>query len=231
MNNLDDIIPGLREVREIERQARALAFSGLTHTLLGIEIMPLTPFHRLGLQLIGNAYASGRTEEATAVDAFQFIWFLSETYAKRKERGRLRTFLARRGMMKHFVRLDRRAVHDAIRHYLRTQMQDMPEQTEDDTAPDYSDSIHWAAAEAGFWLNVHGGFTLETYLHTPYLVLQQLHRAWRANHPKQVRNPDGSIAPEYPVFRNTSERMVGLFHRANAAAIAAQLKAQTTRLP
>lgn len=87
LRELESIIPGLAETREIEQRNRALAFSGLTHTLRGIELMPITPFHRLGLQLVQNAYALGRSECATPVDSFQLLWFLSVAYQNRATLG------------------------------------------------------------------------------------------------------------------------------------------------
>ena len=56
-SNIEDVVPGLAEARRAERLNRALAFAGVTRTLAGVEILPMTPAHRLTLQLLGTAFA------------------------------------------------------------------------------------------------------------------------------------------------------------------------------
>lgn len=230
INDLERLIPGLAEARAAEQRNRALAFVGLTHTVAGIELVPMTPRHKLALQLVGNAYAVGRAAEASAVDSFQFLWCQSEAYAKRWDRLAWLSRMDRRRIAKIVKRSDHAELRAMISAYIYSQVHDFPEH-DNDESPDYRNSIHWAGIEAAFWINIHGGFTLESYMGTPYLVLQQLMRAYRANHPKRVQNQDGSWAIEHPTFNNGSDRIVGLFHRANSASIAAEILKQTTRLP
>jgi hypothetical protein len=228
---LEQAIPGLREARQDEQSNRALAFSGLTHTILGIEVCPLTPYHRLGLQLVGNAYAVRRAQDASFADSFQFLWFTSAAYSRRNSVSWWKTRRAKAAIVRLVSTHDPELLRFIIAKYIAHQMQDTPEGESAADAPDYSDSIHWMAWEAGFWMNVHGGFTFESYVRTPYLILQQLHRVYRANHPRTAHNPDGSWTPEYPTFINASDRVVGLFHRMKADRIADELLKNTTRIP
>jgi hypothetical protein len=86
------------------------------------------------------------------------------------------------------------------------------------------------ASEAGFWLSVHGGFTLESYLATPYLALQQLYRAWQVNNPVVTRDARGNVVVEEPQFINRSDALLGAWHRQHREAIAEAIRNQTVRL-
>jgi hypothetical protein len=227
---LEQAIPGLREARQDEQSNRALAFSGLTHTILGIEVCPLTPYHRLSLQLLNNAYASCRSDRATPEDSFQILWILSPKYAVRHELKWWQLRRERIALARAVGSTNRDQMRASIMSYIAMQLQDILEES-DGNRPDFTQSVHWMAAEATFWMNVHGGFTFESYQRTPYLVLQQLHRAWRCNHPKHVRNADGSYEAEPPTFINQSDRIAGLFYRAQASRISEIMRANNVRLP
>lgn len=225
---LEQIIPGLAEQRAGERANRARAFAGLTHTLCGVEVLALTPAHRLKLQLMRNAFTVPGAEPL-AGDVFVFLWILTPAAAwTLPGRGIAWNWLQSR--LRRHVRGLRLA--DAVRDvqtYLVGQLQDSPESSGDGT--DYSPWVHWMAAEASFWMNMHGGFTLETYQRTPYAVLQGMRRMWLVNHPNITRNSKGELEVEEPAFINQSDRIVGAWQKQHSEAIATMIRSQRERLP
>lgn len=225
-SNLEALVPGLVELRTQERTNRAFAFAGLTHTLCGVELMQMTPRHRLALQILRNCFV-GSTAEPLAGDVFTFLWVLSPHYSRQiTPASTVRQFFLRR----RAKRLNRGIAASEIRSYIVAQLQDLPESSTDEGF-DQSPWVHWVATDASWWLNVHGGFTLETYFQTPYLVLQQLYRGWRVNNPTVRVDKDGNVTVEDPHFINESDRLVGQWQRQFRDAAAAQIRAQTMRLP
>jgi hypothetical protein len=227
-NALENLIPGLAEQRGRERQNRALAFAGLTHTVCGREVLPLCPKHRLQLQLLRNAFTLYGTEPL-AGDIFVFLWVLSPAYAQGYVGRQIVWNWLQWRLRRHVARLPLAEAKREVQVYLVDQLQDAPESSGDGT--DYSPWIHWMAADAGFWLNVHGGFTMESYLNTPYLVLQQLRRMWHVNHPNMIRDSKGELQVEEPQFINHSDRLVGQWQRRHAEEISAIIRNQRERLP
>lgn len=226
--NLEAIVPGLAEARAGERLNRGLAFAGLTHTVCGVEVLPITPFHRIGLQLVQNPFAVRGEPNRAAVE--QFLWFLSPSYPGPGKQARIQARCRRWLLSRRLRRLPERAAVAAVWAYLAEQLQDSGEFRANDGA-DHSRWVHWAAFDASFWLCEHGGFTLEEYLHTPCLILQQLYRAWRVNNPRLVRSPDGSVTAEEPTFINASDGLAGRWHRSQQEQIVASILAQRDRLP
>ncbi len=240
--DLEKIVPGLAEERAKERINRALAFAGITHTVCGLEIMSLTPAHRLGLQLVGSAFVRGA--EPTYADSAQFLWYLSRDYAppepclageepeelKAIDAKNARLTRRRESIARHLATLNEHTAGLEIKVYLSSQLQDIPASAFDAESVDYSNWVHWVAMDVSFWLNVHGGFTIETYLRTPYLVLQQLYRAWQCNHPKTTRNPDGTYATEEPTFINRSDQLIGNWHAKQREEIAEFMRKPRDRL-
>lgn len=223
--NIEDVVPGLREARASERTNRALAFAFLTHSLLGVEVCAITPDHRLRLQLIRNAFVFAGVDPMPG-DVFQFLWCLSPRHAANA--GRFGWCEERR--IRRLARtVDLSIAARTIHTYMADQLQDAPEISDGALIPAHY--VHWMAAEASFWLNIHGGFTLETYRRTPYLVLQQLMRAWRCNHPRITQNEDGSSSVEEPNFINGSDRILGNWQRARNREIGEIIKRQRERLP
>ncbi len=219
--DLEKLIPGLEAQRGQERQNRALAFAGLTHTVCGREILPLTPGHRLTLQLLGNAFTQpGRA--ATLADVFVFLWVTSPHNVGGLEASRQQFFL--RQDVLGFNLADS---VESVYRYLVDQLQDAGGGG-DDTGKDQSAWVHWMAMDASFWMSEYG-FTLEQYQRTPYLVLQQLYRAWQCGHPDIERTKDGSVFVRDPIFVNASDRLVRGFHRENRERIKAWHLAQKTR--
>lgn len=227
MANLEQVVPGLAELREKERRNRALAFSGLTHTVCGVEVCPLTPKHRLQLQLLRNAFTAGATP--LAGDVFVFLWVLSPAATWTTPGRKIVWNWLQWRLRRHVSRLGIEAAAKEIKDYIASQLQDMPEDRSVDGSPDYSNDLHWMGSEAGFWLHRHGGFTLQTYLATPYLVLQQLFRAYQVSNPPVVSGPDGKLTVDYPMFINGSDRMAGEFHRMWMKQIAEYHRAQHER--
>lgn len=229
--SIEQLVPGLGELRARERQNRALAFAGLTHTLCGVEVMPLTPRHRLALQLLRNAFTVPGVEPL-AGDLFAFLWLLSPAYRSPGQGGRMAAAAAawqQWRLRRHVRRLSLSTAVREVRLYLVDQLQDSPESSGDGS--DFSPWVHWAAADAGFWLNIHGGFTLESYFATPYLVLQQLHRMWRINHPNITYDSRGYPQIEEPCFTNQSDQIVGAWHRQQSEAVADFIRNQRERRP
>jgi len=208
-------IPGVAEQRAQERQNRALAFAGITHTVCGREIMPMTPGHRLQLQLVKNAFAIHPMPAPSLADVFVFLWVLSPL-----NRGTdIESMRQQRFLREDVMQFDLRASVREIIAYMLDQMQDSNESSGE--GRDNSKWIHWCATEAEFWIAVHGGFTMEEYQRTPYLVLQQLLRAWKVNNPDMERKQDGSVLVRDPVFFNASDRLIGAWRRKNHDAIKA----------
>ncbi len=206
----EKVIPGLRERRTQERTNRALAFAGITHTVCGREILPLTPGHRLHLQLTGNGFTTNGV--VTLADVFSFLWVLSPHNVGGIEAARHQYFLSQ-----DVLKFDLHESVSEVANYLGDQLQDATESSGD--GRDMSAWVHWMAADAEFWISVHGGFTLEEYKRTPYLVFQQLYRAWKVNNPDVERMKDGSVIVRDPVFVNSSDKLIFDFRRQNAERI------------
>lgn len=224
----EDLVPGLAEMRARERENRAIAFAYITRTVCGREIRAMTPRDRLDLQNLGNAFTHAL--EPLEGDVFVFLWILDPR--RRRGSGPLaaalnswRQFWLRR----HVKRLNLQAAIRSIRIYLVAQLQDTPEHGTEGTL-DQSPWVHWIAADASFWMNRHGGFTLETYLATPYPVLQQLYRGWRCNNPPVRVEKNGSIVVEEPQFINASDRLIGEWHAERKEEVKRMILAQKHRL-
>lgn len=225
--NLEAIVPGLGELRALERTNRALAFAGLGHTVCGREVRPLTPRHRLTLQLLQNAFTSPAAVPLEG-DVFQFLWVLSPAY-RFGESGRVAGEVRQWWLRRHVRRLNVTAAAREIRLYLTHQLQDLPESNLEGGA-DVSAWVHWVAMDAAFWMETFPAFTLERYLSTPYLVLQQLYRAWRVHNPR-VTYDNGRASVEEPAFINGSDRLLGKWQRHHHEEVANRIRNQTTRLP
>lgn len=226
-NNLERYVPGLREARAEEQQNRALAFAGLTCTVCDMEIEQLTPNHRLALQLVRNAIIFGVRAEAG--DVLQFLWTLSPGFKDPRNMDSASKAL-HAAIKEHVKGMDIKKAGEELAEYYAAQLQDSPELQEND-GPDISSHVYWMAVEASFWLDLHGGFTLESYRRTPYLVLQQLARVWRCNHPKMIKRPDGGFDVDHPQFINRSDKIAGDWQRAQSEEIKTQILSQRERLP
>lgn len=196
---LEDVIPGLREAREQERQNRALAFSDVPWTVCGLEVVVLTPRHRLEFQLIRNPFASGGNVTHKAI--YQFLWRLNPAFKKRVWFGSAAWF-ARKQVTKVAASLDIDEARFEILSYLGAMLQDLPEGGDgEDSSNPPENYVHWLACEMCFYLKRFPGFTREMLMDTPYLVLQQLYRAHRLEIEK------------HPHFINESDRLIGDFMR------------------
>jgi hypothetical protein len=210
----EKLIPGLAEGRRQERENRALAFAGITHTACGREILPLTPRHRLQLQLVRNAFAV-MGELPTLVDVFVFLWVLSpHNRGAGIEASRQQYFLR-----EDVAAMDLFACVQEIYRYIVDQLQDTFCEIGGE-GRDKSAWIHWAAMDSAFYITEYN-FSLEEYMRTPFLVLQQLFRAWKVNHPDVEYTKEGKAITRDPVFRNSSDRLLSDFHRENAERIKA----------
>lgn len=219
--NIEDLVPGVAEMRARERHNRALAFSGITRTVCGVEVNSLTPRARIELQLLRNAFAVPFAEPL-AGDVFTLLWVL---HPKRHAPGRaIRQWFLRRRVK----RLGLAKANREIRIFMVEQLQDLPEGSAEGS--DQSPWVHWMGAEASWWISVHGGFTFDEYLRTPYLILQQLFRGWKINNPEIKVSASGVVTVEEPQFINGSDRLIGQFHLERRDAAAAIIRARRTRI-
>lgn len=224
MASLEKLVPGLAELRAREHKNRALDFAGLSRRVCGEEVRPVTPRSRLALQLLRNAFASPVGEPLDG-DVFEFIWL---HHVARGRFGILTQWRLGRRLRARGTAANVRE----IREFLVEQLQDMPgAAVERDGGVDQSPWIHWVAQDAGFWIDVHGGFTLAEYLDTPMLVLQQLHRVWLCNHPEVQTGADGKLTVLPPSFVNASDRLFGAWANERRAAVVAAITSQRHVLP
>lgn len=226
---LEDLVPNLAQVRARERRNRALAFARLTRTVCGLELRALTPADRLDLQNLSNAFTVPGVEPLEG-DVFVFLWIL---HPKRNRKpgivGALVNNVRQSQLRRYVKRLDLGQAKRAIRLFLLEQLQDLPEGSAE-SAIDQSPWVHWIAADASFWMNKHGGFTLDEFLRTPYLVLQQLYRGYRCNNPVMHVGKTGEVVVDEPQFINASDRLIGEWHAQHKAAVVARITAQRERL-
>lgn len=222
-DNFETLVPGLRELRARERENRALGFAGITRTVCGEELASLTPGTRLELQLLRNAFTIPGVEPLDG-DVFLFLWITNARRTRVPVVSSFRQWRLRRRVKK----LHLAAAVREIRSYMVDQLQDLPEASGE--GADLSPWVFWMASEASWWLSTHGGFTLEAYLRTPYIVLQQLYRGFRMNNPVVAYDARGNAIVEEPQFINASDRLVGEFHAQHRAAAAAAIRSRRTRL-
>jgi hypothetical protein len=231
MARIEALVPGLLEARAKEQENRALAFAGITHRVCGREIRPLTPRARLELQLVRNAFFL-RDGKPDVADVFQFLWTLDPGRLPLQGLARPLSEIRQWRLRQYVRKLDLGKAFREIRAYLVEQLQDEPaDYVDDGTRADVGAWIHWIASDAGFFLSIHGGFTLEAYMETPYLVLQQLIRVWQANNPRLSRNTAGEIVAEDPAFINSSDRLISRWHLQHRDRVAEIHRAPRNRLP
>lgn len=198
--NLEALIPGLKDARDSEHLNRALCFAGLTWTIEGEEVLPMTPRHKLELQLTRNCFfVVGHVPDAA--DVYQFLWRLNPGFKRNGlSLAKARIWLKTRLMTRQKALIAALAISD----YLHAMIQDLPEGGEESGGQEYGAYVHWLASDITFFLRRFQGFTADSYMDTPYLVLQQLIRAYRIN------------VEEDPDFINDSDRIAGLWLRKNA---------------
>ena len=194
-NDIRAQIPGLAQALEREHLNRGMAFVGVPWTLVGCDVLHLAPRHRLELQMTGNAFMGGAVQPL-AGDIFQFLWRLHPKFA-RKVRS-LPVLWAYAALKRRVRRCNQAKAKAAIVAYLGAMLQDLPEdngKAEAQRRVDAANYVHWMATEAHFYLTIYRGMTIDAYMDTPYLALQQLFRAYRlANE-------------EDPTFINASDRI------------------------
>lgn len=222
-NTIEEIVPGLAQLRARERQNRAVAFSGITRTVCGVEVVSLTPAARLELQLLRNAFVF-RDVDPLEGDVFAFLWILAPGRGASRVRDSWRQWRLRRLVKK----LEIREAGREIRLFMVEQLQDLPESATEGT--DHSAWVHWMGAEASWWMQKHGGISFEQYLRTPYLVLQQLYRGFQCNNPEIRFGSNGQPIIEEPQFINASDRLIGEFHAEHRAAAASAIRSRRTRV-
>lgn len=191
--DLEALIPGLREARETEHRNRSLCFAGITWTVAGFEIVAMTPRHKLELQLAGNAFFV-RDVFPKAGDLFQILWRLHPKFARSS--FALPVLLAKVRLKRKIGQMTHGAVLSAawaIADYLEAMSQDLPEGGEDG-GKSSSQYVHWLATEMSFYLRKFNGFTGASYMDTPYLLLQQLFRAYRVSEETDPKFIDASDA-------------------------------------
>ncbi len=206
--DLEALVPGLREARATEHLNRALCFAGISWTIAGFELVPMIPRHRLELQLAQNPFFVGGKIPNNA-DVFQVVWRMNPDFVRKIKS--LWVLLAKAALKRKTLRMTRTVnltASLAISDHLRAMTQDLPEGMDGERNSTYPPEryVHWMAGEMGFFLRNFQGFTPETYLDTPYLILQQLNRAYR-------------LAKEnHPDFINESDKLAGRWIKQNVKA-------------
>ena len=201
----EQLAPGVTALREHELANRAAGFLGLTRTVAGQELVLLAPAHRLRLILMRNAFFLGLRPRAG--DVLELFW---ELCPRNPVNGGRKGFPARfwRALQRQRLRAQPMTpVILAALAYLGDMMADGPRGSDEinPTAQDLGQYCHWITVEGAFFVQAHGGFTIESYLRTPYLVLNQLWRCWKILHPD--RDKDGKPMPA--PFADRSEHLVG----------------------
>lgn len=184
--DLENVVPGLAHARTRERLNRAAAFAGVPWTVCGFTCVHMTPRHRLELQIAGNAFATNRTPEMG--DVFQLLWRVSPYFSRRPG------IVARWRRWRMASILKKTALPNAIREvceYIVGMLQDMPEGGTSDNGVKAAEYVIWIASDAHQFAAIMG-MTLEEYMDTPYLVLQQLLRAHRSCHEEDPNFIDAS---------------------------------------
>lgn len=175
---LEELVPGLKEARDAEHQNRSVCFAGIPWTVAGFELVPFTPRHKLELTLVRNRFFV-LGELPRKEDVAQILWRLHPAFRARPPSvavswARVRLWLRLRRM----TRAEVMEVALAIADYLGAMTQDLPEATSGGSGSG-GNHVHWLASELAFYLQQFHGFTWQSYMDTPYLVLQQLFRAYR----------------------------------------------------
>lgn len=114
-------IPGWREAVERENAVRDESFLGLTETLCGIEVLPLSAYHFLILEAVHSPFVCGGVPNE--VDIARFLWIVSPQF-------RPTTTRADRKLRDKFIRrlsnLDWEQSVKAITTYTEDAFQDSP---------------------------------------------------------------------------------------------------------
>ena len=190
--DLEAIVPGLAEARARERIARSIAFCKVNLSVCGCECVPLTPRHRLELEVVGNGFFADPIPSKS--DVFQFLWRLSPGFVRK-----IRTpaaWLRRRRIARIVRKTPILSCAMEVNDFLKLMLQDLPANaTVADGVPGNLHYVHWIASEIHFYAS-NGILTATEYMDTPYLELQQLHRAHQA------------ATQENPEFINESDRLV-----------------------
>jgi hypothetical protein len=222
----EQLAPGVTALRAHELANRATGFLGITRTIAGQELVLLTPRHRLRLILMSNAFLLGLRPRAG--DVIELFWELSPWNPANGGRAGFMARFRRELMRLRLKAQDETGVILAALAYLGDMMADSPRGVEDFslTAEELGQYCHWITVESSFYVQVHGGFTVESYLRTPYLVLNQLWRCWKILHPDL--DDDGHPLPA--PFVDRSERLVGSAMKAKATDLTGFFTAPHSRL-
>lgn len=204
-NRIEALVPGLKEARENERTNRGLAMAGVPWTICGLLVVPLTPRHRLELQLARNAFAEGL--QPSKLDLFNLLWRLNPDF-KRAPQWLSKAWWARRKVVAAVRGAELVSVTLQIYEYLEVMLQDLPESRDGADGGGLGGYVHWLGNEEHFYCSTYGGFTPDIFKDTPYLELQQLFRAWRIEH---ERDDEGH--PAEPQFINRSDALVNNWQR------------------
>ena len=179
--------------------------AGVPWTISGLLVVPLTPRHRLELQLAGNAFAVGST--VTKLDVFNILWRLNPDFA-RAPRWLSAAWRKRRAVFRAVKTADIGTIRTEILLFLDAMLQDLPESREASDGGGLGGYVHWLGNEEHFYCSTYGGITPAACKDIPYLELQQLFRAWRIEH---ERDDEGK--PTEPQFINRSDALVNRWQR------------------
>lgn len=152
-------IPNLAEAIASEQANRDESFVGFGEIIGGIEVLQMTPKHLLILDGSGNAFATGKTPEASDIAAF--LWVLNPDFTTDNK--------ARDNFLLKVKVLSVAELLEGIRQYLEKTFQDAPSGNGSNQKPYAS----WIAILIDSFASEYG-WTPQTVLETPLRQLYQL---------------------------------------------------------
>lgn len=195
---LEQLIPGLADLRVQEREAELKPWLAPERLLCGVWVRPLTLRHVLELEFAGNRFYS-RGEVPQRADVYLFLWRLSVSFT-RSPRLFSAAWWARRSIKRIARRRTERALVRSVQGFIAESEQDRPPAKRGDPnaviGMEQEPGFHWAASYVNFFGEEYAWPDDKT-LDTSISKLNQLYRAHRAYHGSPIpsfRRSDRVIA-------------------------------------
>jgi len=191
---LAQLVPGYREAVEQEQASRDAAFIDVTHSVCGVDVLPLTLRHLSILLLVRSPFVCGGMP--TSEDVAKWLWIMSPDFST-DQRKRDKFVRSVRGI--NFV-----DVVVAIREFTNAQLRDVPTGSKGPSAAAITSSVatfvhviateyHWPEADI---------------MRIPIQRLAQYLRLInRAGDPKAIFvNPSDHIVADYMRKKNAAKK-------------------------